>query len=128
MAVNSNVGFKLGTQEAVDNIIKNNSQVTVGSFYLTSDTHRLYIGETDGLHPVNEGVITVEKIANLPDVSGNEAAYAGRFYYVKEGNILCVFNGSDSVHRMDEYKGKHNLVTGQNFDGYLKEYEILLLK
>lgn len=114
MAVNSNVGFKLGTQEAVDNIIKNNSQVTVGSFYLTSDTHRLYIGETDGLHPVNEGVITVEKIANLPDVSGNEAAYAGRFYYVKEGNILCVFNGSVWAQiNSDTYVKKHDFAMVQ---------------
>jgi hypothetical protein len=94
MAVNSNVGFKLGTQTAVDNIIKNKSSVAVGSFYLTSDTHRLYIGETDGLHPVNEGVITVDSINDLPDVSSNKDAYAGRFYYIKNDNILCVFNGS----------------------------------
>lgn len=94
MAVNSNVGFKLGTQSAVDNIIKNKTAVAIGSFYLTSDTHRLYIGESDGLHPVNEGVITVDNISNLPDVTGLEKEYAGRFYYIKNDNILCVFNGS----------------------------------
>lgn len=119
MAVNSNVGFKLGTQEAVDTIIKNKTSVTVGSFYLTSDTHRLYIGEADGLHPVNEGVITVEKIENLPDVSANKEAYAGRFYYVKEGNILCVFNGQVWAQiNSDTYVHKHDFamiqVEGEN--------------
>jgi hypothetical protein len=114
MAVNSNVGFKLGTQDAVDSIIKNKTSVTIGSFYLTSDTHRLYIGESDGLHPVNEGVITVEKIENLPDVSGNEDAYAGRFYYVKEGNILCVFNGQVWAQiNSDTYVKKHDFTAIQ---------------
>lgn len=114
MAVNSNVGFKLGTQSAVDNIIKNRSSVAVGSFYLTSDTHRLYIGETDGLHPVNEGVITVDSIDNLPDVSSNKDAYAGRFYYIKNDNILCVFNGS---------------VWAQiNSDTYVKKSEFVMVK
>ena len=114
MAVNSNVGFKLGTQSAVDNIIKNKSSVAVGSFYLTSDTHRLYIGETDGLHPVNEGVITVDSINDLPDVSTNKDAYAGRFYYIKNDNILCVFNGS---------------VWAQiNSDTYVKKSEFVMVK
>jgi len=111
MAVNSNVGFKLGTQAAVDNIIKNNTAVSIGSFYLTSDTHRLYIGESDGLHPVNEGVITVDTINGLPDVSSNPGAYAGRFYYIKNDNILCVFNGSIWAQiNSDTYVKKHEFV------------------
>jgi len=114
MAVNSNVGFKLGTQIAVDNIIKNKTAVTVGSFYLTSDTHRLYIGESDGLHPVNEGVISVEKIENLPNVTGNEDAYAGRFYYIKEDNILCVFNGK--------------IWAQINSDTYVKNHDFTMVK
>lgn len=114
MAVNSNVGFKLGTQTAVDNIIKNKTAVAVGSFYLTSDTHRLYIGETDGLHPVNEGVITVDTIDNLPNVQGLEKEYAGRFYYIKNDNILCVFNGS--------------IWAQINSDTYVKEHDFTMVK
>ena len=39
-----NVGFKLGLQSSVDNIIDAGKGAEEGSFYLTSDTHRLYIG------------------------------------------------------------------------------------
>lgn len=93
----ANVGFKLGLQAAVDALLAagKNAGAVEGSFYLTSDTHRLYIGNEDGsLAPVNEGVITVANISDLPAVStSNAAAYVGRFYYVSTKNILCVFNG-----------------------------------
>ena len=93
----ANVGFKLGLQSAVDTLLAagTNAKAVAGSFYLTSDTHRLYIGNSDGsLAPVNEGVITVANISDLPTVStSNAAAYVGRFYYVSSKNILCVFNG-----------------------------------
>ena len=94
----ANVGFKLGLQSAVDALIAQGASAgaTPGSFYLTSDTHRLYIGNDDtSIAPVNEGVITVTNISDLPNItSANKAAYAGRFYYVSSQNILCVFNGS----------------------------------
>lgn len=93
----ANVGFKLGLQTALDTLLAagKNAGATEGSFYLTSDTHRLYIGNSDGsLSPVNEGVTTVASISNLPKVTTeNAAAYVGRFYYVTGSNILCVFNG-----------------------------------
>ena len=41
---------------------------------------------------------------------------------------VCVFNGSDSEHSLEQYKGRVNLITGQIFDGCIKEYEVLLLK
>lgn len=94
----ANVGFKLGLQASVDALLSKGASAGAveGSFYLTSDTHRLYIGNKDGsLAPVNEGVITVADISDLPTVSpSNAAAYVGRFYYVSKPNILCVFNGS----------------------------------
>lgn len=102
----ANVGFKLGTQASVDNLIKTpGTSVVEGSFYLTSDTHRLYIGQkatadaaNAQLFAVNEGVITVATISDLPTVSGDNASvYAGRFYYVTAGNILCVYNGKSWV-------------------------------
>lgn len=102
----ANVGFKLGTQAKVDALLKTpGTSVVEGSFYLTSDTHRLYIGqkasdaeENAQLFPVNEGVITVANIKDLPSVSDTDGSvYAGRFYYVTNGNILCVYNGTSWV-------------------------------
>lgn len=100
--LNHNVGFKLGKQSAVDTMLAKgaNAGAVAGSFYLTSDTHRLYIGNADtSLSPVNEGVTTVTTLNDLPTISKeNAAAYVGRFYYVSGTptnpvNILCVFNG-----------------------------------
>lgn len=102
----ANVGFKLGTQAKVDALLKTpGTSVVEGSFYLTSDTHRLYIGQkatasdtNAQLFPVNEGVITVANVADLPTVSeSDKPVYAGRFYYVTNGNILCVYNGKSWV-------------------------------
>lgn len=98
----ANVQFKLGTQAAVDKLLVTpGTSVVEGSFYLTNDTHRLYIGQKASsdaanaqLFPVNEGVITVATVSDLPKVGDSDgAAFAGRFYYVTAGNILCVYNG-----------------------------------
>ena len=102
----ANVGFKLGTQAKVDALLKTpGTSVVEGSFYLTSDTHRLYIGQkatasdtNAQLFPVNEGVITVATTEDLPKGStADMSVYVGRFYYVTNGNILCVYNGHDWV-------------------------------
>lgn len=88
------VGFKLGTQAALDTMYTNKT-ATEGIFYLTNDTNRLYIGKTGGeVAAVNEGVITVDAIANLPTGSNR---ITGSFYYATAENVLCVFNGSSWV-------------------------------
>lgn len=102
---NSNVGFKFGTQAAADKIIADGVGAVEGSFYLT-DAHRLYIGAANDaangytLYSVNEGVISVDSISNLtaytpgtPDAIAN----TGRFFYIKDVNILAVFSGSEYV-------------------------------
>lgn len=117
----ANVGFKLGTQAKVDALLKTpGTSVVEGSFYLTSDTHRLYIGQKAAasdtnaqLFPVNEGVITVATTDDLPKVSSDadKSVYAGRFYYVTNGNILCVYNGSSWVQinpDTDTYVNSHS--------------------
>lgn len=97
----NNVGFKLGTQSALDALIAKGASAGAapGSFYLTSDTHRLYIGNDDtSVTPVNEGVVTVANVSSLPTITtANKAAYAGRFYYATAENILCIFNGQNWV-------------------------------
>lgn len=116
----ANVGFKLGTQAKVDALLKTpGTSVVEGSFYLTSDTHRLYIGQkataddtNAQLFAVNEGVITVDTIEDLPKVSAADSSvYAGRFYYVTNGNILCVYNGKSWVQintNTDTYVNSHS--------------------
>lgn len=86
---NATVGFKLGLEK---NLTSNSFTGQNGVFYLTSDTHRLYIGNSDGtISPVNQGVITVP---SLPDYSN---AIPGQFYYINGANenILAVYNGVD---------------------------------
>ena len=72
----------------------NLANVTIedGAFYLTTDTHRLYVGQGTELCSVNEGVTTVANVAALP-----ESGIAGEFYYATEENVLCVFNGKTFV-------------------------------
>lgn len=94
----ANVLFKQGTQSAL-NEIRSNKTAIEGSFYLTNDTHRLYIGRANGdAVPVNEGVNTVTSLSDLPRVTaGNESAYVGQFYYVTAQNILCVYSASSQT-------------------------------
>lgn len=97
------IGFKLGLQSAMDTMLANNGTAQAsgvhGTFYLTSDTHRLYIGNSDkSISAVNEGVITVSTIDDLPslDTDAKKKAHAGQFYYIQSGtaaNVLCVCSG-----------------------------------
>lgn len=90
-----NIKFLLGTQDSLENYIvgKNGAVAENGAFYLTNDTHRLYVGTSDGKAvPVNEGVITVQDVSNLPSTN----VHAGEFYYATNQNILCVYAGKSA--------------------------------
>lgn len=108
------VGFLTGLQSSVDTMLSQgaNAGAKHGYFYLTKDSHRLYVGNSDGsLSSVNEGVQTVTYLSDLPTLSSSadKVAYTGRFYYVQYkdstagqvssnvANILCVYNGSSWV-------------------------------
>lgn len=90
----ANVLFKRGLETALMNL----GSYTDGCFYLTEDTHRLYVGQTITpgqnaiLVPVNEGVVTVANIQSLPTVG-----IPGSFYYTSTENVLCVYNGNKWV-------------------------------
>lgn len=103
----ANVGFRQGPQSNVDTIISNGRGAINGSFYLTNDSHRLYIGaesETSPgeytLYAVNEGVENVKTLTDLTsrnwDADAKKAA-AGRFYYIEDRNVLAIFNGKDFI-------------------------------
>ena len=94
------VSFKVGSQSTIDNWISNPSNYTnvikEGTFYLTEDSHRLYIGNSDHtISAVNEGI---EKYPNRASLPAKTAAIVGRFCYVTSENILCIgisyMNGS----------------------------------
>ena len=93
----ANVGFLRGSQANLNTLMTGKTGIKEGSFYLTNDTNRLYFGKSaTELVALNEGVITVAAIANLPkgaDLS-NEI---GHFYYATAENILCVYNGQQWV-------------------------------
>lgn len=92
----SNVLFLQGNQSNLNTLITNGG-ATEGAFYLTNDTHRLYIGRNNGTKTipvaVNEGVVTVANVNALPTTGVN----AGEFYYASTENILCVYNGSKFI-------------------------------
>lgn len=105
------VGFLTGAQSSIDTMLSKgaNAGAKHGYFYLTKDSHRLYIGNSDGsISAVNEGVQTVTYLGDLPNLqtAADKVAYTGRFFYVQYkdstagqvdsniANILCVYNGS----------------------------------
>lgn len=114
MAAEANVksgallGFKVGLQSTVDSMLAQEQgapQAEHGCFYLTKDAHRLYVGNEDGtLSAVNEGIewigtwTQLQTIASTAASSVSGARYlTGRFYYVVDRNVLCVYNGSNWV-------------------------------
>lgn len=114
-----NLGFKLGLQSTVDTMLGQGTSAGAihGTFYLTQDTHRLYIGNSDGsLSPVNQGIISVASLSDLPNTG-----QPGQFYYISansgEGaNVLCVYSGGHwvQVNTVVKLKSFSNTVTASN--------------
>ena len=93
IAENSKIKFRYGSQAKLDTIISAGGES--GTFYLTEDTHRLYVGLSDkSIVPVNEGIVTY---ASLPDPSTNKNL-AGQFAYIEGSGVLAVHNGKQWVH------------------------------
>lgn len=79
---NSNVFFKSGSQARYDALTSRDA----GTFYVTHDTHRLYLGN-DLLSQA------VEIVTSLPDVSDARVA-SGTIFYIEGKNILAIFDKS----------------------------------
>lgn len=93
IAENSKIKFRYGTQNKLDSIIATGGES--GTFYLTEDTHRLYVGLDDNsIVPVNEGIVTY---TSLPEASVNKNL-AGQFAYISGTGVLAVHNGKQWVH------------------------------
>lgn len=118
------VQFKLGTQAAMDQLLGRNATNpggVHGTFYLTQDTHRLYVGNSDNtISPVNEGIITVANTGNLPTATSTPPAHPGQFYYLTEDNILAVYNGQTWIQINSTSSVSQVTVTGTNQSGTIK--------
>ena len=78
------VNFKKGSQSALDAL----STYVAGSFYLTTDTNRLYFAQSaSNLVHLNQYVHIWEG-AGLPSVSPSEL---GDIYYLQQQNILAIY-------------------------------------
>ena len=96
---NQKILFLQGTQAKLDAMTSS----TVGAFYLTNDTHRLYLGmsATAAPVPVNQGVTFLANENALPNMSGasdeQKKNAAGQFYFLTDRNILCVYSNNQWV-------------------------------
>ena len=115
------ISFKVGSQSTIDNWLKSPSTyasaISEGTFYLTEDTHRLYIGNQDHtVSALNEGIETYNNIASLPTAS---ITTLGHFYYAKAENVLCVGAGYKNGQGQDAYQW---IQINQNTDHYHKDF------
>lgn len=76
---NTKLFFKYGTQAKYKELVAKDA----GTFYVTSDTHRLYLGSD----LLSQAVLVVEDLDHLPNSAGVDA---GQIAYVSNGNILCI--------------------------------------
>lgn len=91
-----NVLFKRGLQKDVPVT----SGAAYGTFYLTTDTHRLYCGNrAGGADLLSQAVIMVDCVSKTSGKNSleDQPKSEGQFYYVKESNILAVYTGSGYV-------------------------------
>lgn len=91
ISTNSQIKFLHGTQTALNGMLKTGGES--GTFYLTRDTRRLYVGLDDkSIVPVNEGIVTYD---TLPQANSDNA---GQFAYLKGNGVLAVSNGVNWIH------------------------------
>lgn len=100
MAANK-VFFKVGLQSGIDTMINSGTGYQVGTFYLTSDTDRLYVGQDTGLKLLNRSVQFAKNINELNTLAdtwtagGGKTAHKAELAYVTDSNILCFWDGSN---------------------------------
>ena len=92
-----NVNFKRGTQSSLNTLINGSgSRFTEGTFYLTSDTNRLYFAQSaTNLVDLNQ-YIHIWTGAALPTTATLSTLEDGDIYYWKGQNILAIYNATSS--------------------------------
>lgn len=79
---NTKLFFKYGTQAKYTALTAKDA----GTFYVTSDTHRLYLGSD----LLSQAVLVVATTKQLPGGVNGEGIDPGQIAYVIDGNILCI--------------------------------------
>lgn len=108
----ANVMFKRGTQSGFNNL----STYQDGCFYLTTDSHRLYIGTGNNKADlVSQSVITYDNWATIEALSNSSSSsYApglcseGQFYYAKAENILCTYSNGKWIQINPDHNDDHD--------------------
>lgn len=108
----ANVMFKRGTQSGFNNL----STYQDGCFYLTTDSHRLYIGTGNNKADlVSQSVITYDNWAAIEALSNSSSpSYApglcseGQFYYAKAENILCTYSDGKWIQINPDHNDDHD--------------------
>ena len=85
------VKFKLGTQASLNTLKASQKEWEVGTFYLTKDSSRLYIGQADELALLNK---SVEIYDNLNALKAKGKSYEGDIAYCVDENVLAYYNGT----------------------------------
>lgn len=112
VSMEANVMFKRGTQSSFNNL----STYQDGCFYLTTDSHRLYIGTVNNKADlVSQSVITYPNWASIEALSNKSSSnYApglcseGQFYYAKAENILCTYSDGKWVQINPDHNDDHD--------------------
>ena len=108
----TNVMFKRGTQTGFNNL----TTYQDGCFYLTTDSHRLYVGTGNNKADlVSQSVITYPNWAAIEALSNkSSSSYApglcseGQFYYAKAENILCTYSEGKWVQINPDHNDDHD--------------------
>lgn len=108
----ANVMFKRGTQTGFNNL----TTYQDGCFYLTTDSHRLYVGTGNNKADlVSQSVITYPNWAAIEVLSNkSSSSYApglcseGQFYYAKAENILCTYSEGKWVQINPDHNDDHD--------------------
>ena len=116
----ANVMFKRGTQSGFNNL----TAYQDGCFYLTTDSHRLYVGTGNNTADlVSQSVISYPNWAAIEALSNkSSASYApglcaeGQFYYAQAENILCTYSNGKWVQINPDHNDDH--------DTYVKSIDV----
>lgn len=89
-----NIKFLQGTYDRLNALTSSE----VGAFYITNDTHEMFLGVEANKAPValNRWVDVKENVAAIKAVTDYKN-HPGKIYYAKAENILCTYNGTDWV-------------------------------
>jgi len=91
------VRFKQGLQQTINSIKTNNTPVTEGAFYLTTDTNRLYFAKSSAASDLVElnQFIHILDGNSLPTKS--TGVEEGDIYYIRGLNALAIYKNGGWV-------------------------------